>query len=961
MSPIKRCNTTTGQFPAGHQASEATYRALNDRLAEDRNGQWLRTQWASSGPHAHAAQLGRVAPGVAGALWFDGLSFGLTPVIHPGAPTAFVPTAVGADGYVGINPDVVLTHANGDQVLIDPFLGAWDSFLGGGLSVGYYNHAAHMGLRIGLQNSVAAKASSLSGAAVDSPAAANPQVTHTLSRRLGMTSGIFLGVACGFARALCKIDRGRVCENTYSTTLPQNVSVALDDSGAYEVKRTHVIIRWLRRVWAALRRSEPLAMPNITSPKSLQVGDVRRLSQEKSWLFMPPAPGCGFVYVGSQLSFAKRHTVQVQCTAKDTFEVTVRCDTVRSRRLFGMVPGGLFADFGRAKPGMQEWVFEFADPQICQDWVKKFVRPGNELQAHIDACPQAWHTHRQITAASQFGHEAGMRFSLFPKDVWREILPKGFGLGLSQEKSHVQLQMLQETRGKGGVQRHISHLLAQDLAHVAGPLGHGEDSVRAIVSAQDNDAASGCLTLVASFSRSRATGDEINQAMVAPLNTHLGLGLSPMGQSLLRSSREVQATYSLSAKQIMALDSAALLKSAEKINLRAAQKLRAAFSDNGSVSDSGNNACERRALAVAHFVQTHGLAAMGAVVHLAAPGAEVQLHSSSAAYERLETELTTLQRRYPRPLNALEVDGAHLLRRLADVEAALWEVEQTRGLLSHDTLLRKDEVQQGLALCEQTQAQLRALLQTSGRGQIAVGNRRQLRRLLKTTSLSSAQRARYLLVFDPGAQRLLQRQANLQLGGAAAALSSACLQRLEALQRRDLQEHIALLHQDILLSPNSRAAQRLAVEAALAAKPGAPDPAPPTATDGALTAAVVAVQRRALKLHWRPPFGLGATQKKRLVLQAHSGKAVRRADDLLTAVRQAQGVADAAQCHRQVAAVRKLLRRQEPAAALACSQALVRLHDFESLLSSAQSRQQARTDKLTRSLAEQNTQRVPSV
>jgi hypothetical protein len=950
---VKVWNNAPGNFPAGHQASEATYRALRDRLAEDRNGQWMRTQWASSGPHASAAQLGRVAPGAAGALWFDGLSFGFTPVIHAGAATSFVPTAVGADGYVGINPDVVLTQANGNQVLIDPFMGVWDSFLGGGLSVGYYNHAAHMGLRVGLQNSVAAKASSLSGGAVDGTAASGPLLTHIVSRRLGMTSGLFLGVACGFARALCKIDRGRVRENTYSTTLPQNVSVALDDSGAYEVKRANVILRWLRRVWAALWRSEPLAMPPIADPSRLQVGDVRRLSREKNWLFMPPAPGCGFVYVGGQLSFAKRHTVQVQCTAKDTFEVTVRSDALRSRRLFGMVPGGLFADFGRAKPGMQEWAFQFTDPQMCQEWIEKFVRPGRDLQAHIDACPQPWHTHRHITAADQFGHEAGMRFSLFPKDVWREILPKGFGLGLSREKNHVHLQMLQETRGKTGVQRHVSHLMSQDIAHVAGPLGRGEDCVRAILSAQNGDAASSCLTLIASFSRSRATAAEINQAIVVPLKTHLGLPLLPMGHSLLRSSREVQATYSLSAQQIVALDSDALVRRAEKINFQAAKKLRAAFND--SSSTTGSSACERRALALAHFVQAHGLAAMGAVAQLTPHATGVQLHSSSAAYEQIEAELTTLQRRYPMPLNAQQVSGDHLLRRLADVEAALWEVEQTRGLISGDTLLPPGAVKQGLALCEQTQAQLRHLLRTSGRGPTAARNRRQLRRLLKGTALSSAQRAGYLLALDPGAQRLLERQATLQLGGPAAGLSPACLQRLEGLQRRDLQEHVALLQQDVLLPPTSRAAQRLAVEAALGGKALAPQ----AATATALAAAVLAVQRRALKLHWRPPFGLGAAQQRRCVLQAHSGKAVRRADDLLTAMRQAQGVADAAQCRKQAAAVRLQLQQQAPLNPLACSQALLRLQDFESLLCQAQGRQQARTAAVIASLAQENTRRTP--
>ncbi len=810
--------------PHRHLPTDEASGPLRQRLADDRANQWMRGQWVASGPHANRGPVAQVAPKLTQALWFDGMSMGYTPVIHPGRHLATAPMFLLSDGYIGFNPDLVFTGNNGDQRVIDPFVGVWNSMIGGGASLGAYRRAMHLGVRAGAQASVTAQGTSRSVLQGPAPAAT---CRHTFTHRFGITASIYSALAgFGFSRILGKLfERGFLTQRSYTTTLPVEVSVALDDSDNLQQDSSWRLVRWLRQFVAEVRGRTPLPEPTLDRLDRLKAGDVYTETREQTQAFMPPAPGIPLASIGWQRSHILRRQITVARTQASQYSVTVRQDRTARSGWFGVVPGGPFYDRGKTAPRSCRYTLRFDDLASCQRAVAALSDLKVDLTESVQACAAPVENEVHFDGMIS-GHEMGLRFCLFPRDLWQEMLPRGFGMGLSHHRSRTELNVHRPERGAKGERIVRTHrLYSSEKERVGGPSGCRESSVHALVSPAEAQAPA--LELVANFSFSRATPAQLNREMVAPLQAAFKAAGAPLPPWLrffasgeAPSSRTLGLSCTWDAVELAGWEPAALAQATVRLGA-AGKALGAAFTAQPAPAPA-------RAHAVARFVQHTGLAGLAAIYAFSCQQQRTRqqavrpmgMETTCGAYARLQDEPTRLERRFDRPLQPLldvQQQPEGLRRRVREVEQALGEVEQTRALVADDPLLGEAERGAKAQLCEVATLRLQRLLRLDAPSHAArLSQNKLMRQLIRLAPYAAAERERYLHLFDLDAQRLVRKARDLRCTSRHAATALPDLEPLRTRVRAQIDARVEFFQSDLLLSRSQRELQRGALSASLA-------------------------------------------------------------------------------------------------------------------------------------------------
>jgi hypothetical protein len=960
-------DTPTSLAPLEQAAPEAASAPLRARVSNELATQQSRSLWAAYGSHANLRQVARIAPNLAQAVRFDGMCIGYAPVFRAGKDRAIAPMFLLADGYVGANYDSVWTHGNGDQQVFDPYLGVWNSWLSAGASWGqYYNRAHALGTRVGLQGNgtvMGRSRTALNDPRLD-PRDPLAPCQHTFHHEVKLNASLFGGLAgLNCLQGLTKLDVGRQVASSYTTTLPLQVSLALDDSGAVAPNPGWRILRWFYNLLASLRGRSPHAISSLSQIPSMLPGDRLSETAERSWGVVAPSPGGSLLYVGAQFGRFTQRRVSVDCLEDGKFRLQVDLQRARHWRGFGVIPGGLFAHGGKTTPRSVSHTFEFNDAASCSAWAQDFLTSKRSLDILLTTCPGTKLSTSEVHAGTLCGLELGVRFCLFSNEFWQELLPRGFSMGLLKQGEHGHLTIRDtqwDAPNEHAIVRHYQTYTANKV-RFDGPAGRIDQSVRALLELENKaDQQKGPpqqvrdLVLMTEFNASRISPAQLNQRIIRPLRKLFAQCPADFPPSDLRHSRSVSFRQRIPRQALLDWTPQQILQHTRPVNRRAAAGLAMAWHKAGSSE-------LERAEALGVYIETWGQAGMAAICRLLheatpeqAPSPVLTTHSD--AYDRLTTEVVRLSRRYaaaPHPLADVVQDKGRLVRRLDEVEQALLEVEQTRQLLEQDPLLSQAARTSGIQLCGKATLNLQKLMDFDPTLGPVDQQQTDMRRAIRAAGYPSAMRQRLLHVFDHTGLHLHKKFESLGFSdrGVRPAQDHPHLKNHLRREARGRREYLA---KDLLLAPQWRANQIRRLESVIDWLDGEA----PASSDHVSEVDTDANRRRELK--YRGVWRSRSQSNEFRQLEEQNGKADRRAASLLRGMETLTEVSHPQRLnrfkrrlHRQLAQAGRPIASPHRAAAQA-------MEAFDALMATAQKRDQTKRAALAAAVATERLRRHPA-
>lgn len=639
-------------------------------------------------------------------------------------------------------------------------------------------------------------------------------------------------------------------------------SLILHEDAAVWLMRRHnsVFWPWLRDTVQSLVGKQPLRLPDPRAPEQLRSGEHMRLGVTRQNAVLAAV---GFVWAFAGRLTTRARELQLRAEQQGHWQhVTVYQEQIASSRWVGVCPGMLVADRGVTRPKAKAWEFRFnmhkpSDRAACarlrQDVLRlQKQRASKDLAGVLKAAAgrEPYGT-EVLQDARQTSSELGLLFGLFPVDCWRQWLPRGFALGLvGQRFCNTRTHVQTDPDGK-----HRATVYRSGVTSLWGPRGEQQDDMMATVRHSPGHKTQ--LELSTHFVRSRATPGMVAQQILMPLNNLFGTQFPLPAEGSVCASREVSLSWSLDAEDVEAL------RGLDWNDPRFAawpQKLREGLA---AAASSANATAWIHAVARAmQQVGRPGFAAVTQALELAPQ--RLTLTADSDAYVLPEQRADALALLHSQPLHAAAGAGA-ILRRFAQVERALLQVEQTRQQALEDPLISDVARHHVLQNCLHGEARLRALLHVDGEAE-----QREIKRLMRRCGWgrrSAAQKVLNHFNTSPG------RPAH-DLRAAANMANDPLYRREKQRTRRALAAFAARMQNDVLLDPAIRQARWQAAECAWTDRREVQH----------FETAWLKVRRRGLK---RAGIGDRRARIQRRWLQIRQGKQARVAADVLASAQSA--------------------------------------------------------------------------
>lgn len=461
-------------------------------------------------------------------------------------------------------------------------------------------------------------------------------------------------------------------------------SVTEDEARELVCERGGVVGFLRDKARAAGLKEDPVVVPDLSEPESLQVGDELIVSVSGGVSAAVLVGGLPF-RVGAQGLVQGEFELAVKKHDDNRVEVVVTPSRVRGVQVRGLAPFVFDADASRTSAAAlrQGFVFDLRDPEARAAYMSVLdgelpggiQKDARERKTRVSVAEAALddealpggvsRTYVEVLRAKQKRLGFGIGFAL-----WHRSGPFiGFGhekARTDEDALRVDYRGVRKTDTRGVDVRRQVLLSGNETRGVYARLhrstnfdSDGEASVH--FSGLD-------LELVMTDSKVR--GRELDDEVIDELNSAFDLDIPHFGKKGAGEARRVDIKRELSLAD---LDDLTHSDAPELADL--SERMR------------GTDAPVLRARAVQDFIQDEGLAAFGAI-HRALGGGRggLEMEAHASLYEHPERALDGLRLRYPEPFST-DDDKKSLTQRVKRVEEALAEVSDALEVLPDDPLV----------------------------------------------------------------------------------------------------------------------------------------------------------------------------------------------------------------------------------------------------------------------------------
>lgn len=633
----------------------------SDAIASLEGDQRFMHIFTTSGPQAPSLlRAPASAWQAAGVGQFDGMCFNIGAQRSDGVNTV-MPGAFAMDGTLGVAGDFVHALPTG-ELTAGPLLGLWTDQVWAGGGIGYVDAAAHVGVRLGFM----ASGHVHNGVDVSLPGLPKGQKAksadvHVEEHRYWQMAWMPAVALFNWLRVLCRIDRISACDTVY------DAKVDLASAALLNVESTSAFGRWIVGTWRGLWGFHPLPIPALEHPERLREKEVRRTTFDVRRNYLGSL-GAFLVYGGYQRSTVHQSEISAERLDADTVQITWTQTQIGSDQGFGVVPGGVSADWGRHKPVVKTVSFpmrldrdSLAAYRTFVDVLKHKKTAAEEDKAFEALLGNAAFKNAlqeqpkiTVTTGKTRGGEVGARMYLFPSTFWDWVLPKGFAAGFS---TGTERRAFTHTAGTMGDAPH-THLdiVCNQRQNKRGPAGKRQNIVLAVVEEKRAKGVVQDVSVVvgSSIKLSRADASEVQRYIINPLNNHFDAHLAPLQGAGWRVSRDVTLERRVERADLARL---AALTAADQdaigaqsgVQVKKLNALVQGLAKLPSLVDAPVQDVQAACVLVQKFVDEAGLPGLGALRHALGPASEEDQRWSvkhqSGAYNDADAPLGALRTR----------------------------------------------------------------------------------------------------------------------------------------------------------------------------------------------------------------------------------------------------------------------------------------------------------------------------